>query len=202
MEFKVPCQRCNGEGSLSHFTHVDGGICFKCNGSKFQEVTELEYKVWELNEKEKLKSERYNRKKLMNDAVNYYLSNNEMVEVREYGKTKTFKSKLLTHEGFKYVSVDEVNRKVSVVFGKVNKRNRIDYFVKCFEMKPYESDFDLSIKSKKIDTEIKMIKKFISNFENQLKLNVEDRTFKLSDDELNENIENLKKSMEELNADF
>ena len=31
--------------------HVDGGICFKCNGSKFQEVTELEYKVWELNEK-------------------------------------------------------------------------------------------------------------------------------------------------------
>ena len=54
----------------------------------------------------------------MNDAVNYYLSNNEMVEVREYGKTKTFKSKLLTHEGFKYVSVDEVNRKVSVVLAK------------------------------------------------------------------------------------
>lgn len=28
-----PCQRCNGEGKLSCFNHVAGGVCFACNGS-------------------------------------------------------------------------------------------------------------------------------------------------------------------------
>lgn len=29
-----PCSRCGGEGKLTHFGHVYGGICFKCNGAK------------------------------------------------------------------------------------------------------------------------------------------------------------------------
>ena len=29
---KEPCQRCNGKGILPHFSHIMGGICFRCWG--------------------------------------------------------------------------------------------------------------------------------------------------------------------------
>lgn len=28
-----PCPRCDGEGKLTMFAHIEHGICFKCNGS-------------------------------------------------------------------------------------------------------------------------------------------------------------------------
>ncbi len=31
-----PCIRCNGTGFLQQFRHVENGICFKCNGSKYE----------------------------------------------------------------------------------------------------------------------------------------------------------------------
>ena len=28
-----PCSRCSGKGRLTSFTHIQGGLCFACNGS-------------------------------------------------------------------------------------------------------------------------------------------------------------------------
>jgi hypothetical protein len=30
------CTRCNGTGSLEHYKHVENGICFKCNGTRYE----------------------------------------------------------------------------------------------------------------------------------------------------------------------
>lgn len=35
----VPCDRCGGSGFLAHFNHIDGGICYGCEGGKGQMVT-------------------------------------------------------------------------------------------------------------------------------------------------------------------
>lgn len=32
------CDRCNGTGYLSEFNHVHNGVCFKCNGARFEEI--------------------------------------------------------------------------------------------------------------------------------------------------------------------
>ena len=34
----TPCNRCNGTGYLSEFLHIDSGICYKCQGSKYLEI--------------------------------------------------------------------------------------------------------------------------------------------------------------------
>jgi DnaJ-class molecular chaperone len=34
MVVKVTCDRCNGVGRIPRYNHVEGGICFKCRGSK------------------------------------------------------------------------------------------------------------------------------------------------------------------------
>lgn len=28
-----PCKRCGGRGAIPQFAHIEGGICFWCNGS-------------------------------------------------------------------------------------------------------------------------------------------------------------------------
>lgn len=35
----TPCFRCNGEGVFPQFKHVSNGICFRCGGAKFEELT-------------------------------------------------------------------------------------------------------------------------------------------------------------------
>jgi hypothetical protein len=30
-----PCMRCNGSGYLPQYSHVQGGICFNCNGARY-----------------------------------------------------------------------------------------------------------------------------------------------------------------------
>ncbi len=44
METKTTCSRCSGKGLIPHFSHVLGGVCFRCWGSGRdpQEVYELE----------------------------------------------------------------------------------------------------------------------------------------------------------------
>ncbi|PWB22799.1 hypothetical protein [Flavobacterium sp. HTF] len=32
----IPCNRCNGTGWFSQYSHIQGGICFKCNGRRFK----------------------------------------------------------------------------------------------------------------------------------------------------------------------
>jgi len=34
----TPCSRCSGAGFLYEYSHVQGGICFKCNGAKYEEL--------------------------------------------------------------------------------------------------------------------------------------------------------------------
>lgn len=42
---KGKCTRCNGQGYIKHYAHVEEGICFKCNGSGVEwfDREELEY---------------------------------------------------------------------------------------------------------------------------------------------------------------
>lgn len=41
--YKIPCKNCKGHGTISNFKHVQDGICFKCSGSGFQNVSKSEY---------------------------------------------------------------------------------------------------------------------------------------------------------------
>ena len=34
----TPCYRCNGSGWFKEFKHVQGGICFRCNGQRYEEL--------------------------------------------------------------------------------------------------------------------------------------------------------------------
>jgi hypothetical protein len=34
----TPCSRCHGAGSFPEFNHIQNGICFKCNGAKYDEM--------------------------------------------------------------------------------------------------------------------------------------------------------------------
>jgi Zn-finger nucleic acid-binding protein len=42
---KGKCTRCNGQGYIKHYAHVEEGICFKCNGSGVEwfDREEIEY---------------------------------------------------------------------------------------------------------------------------------------------------------------
>lgn len=33
-----PCTRCNGAGSFLEYTHVQSGVCFRCNGARYEEL--------------------------------------------------------------------------------------------------------------------------------------------------------------------
>jgi len=33
----TPCSRCNGAGWFPEYTHVNSGICFRCNGARYEE---------------------------------------------------------------------------------------------------------------------------------------------------------------------
>lgn len=37
MEY-TPCQKCNGQGYLKEYLYYKGGICFRCNGAKYEEL--------------------------------------------------------------------------------------------------------------------------------------------------------------------
>lgn len=43
-EKNVPCSRCNGEGKLMEYEHINYGICFKCNGTGI-EVKKMENNI-------------------------------------------------------------------------------------------------------------------------------------------------------------
>lgn len=32
----IPCERCYGAGWFSHYSHIQNGVCFKCNGKRFK----------------------------------------------------------------------------------------------------------------------------------------------------------------------
>ena len=40
------CTRCRGEGILEHYSHVVGGICFRCWGSGVDPKTAKQLEVW------------------------------------------------------------------------------------------------------------------------------------------------------------
>jgi hypothetical protein len=35
--YLTPCSRCHGTGHLAQYDHVSDGICFRCNGARFEE---------------------------------------------------------------------------------------------------------------------------------------------------------------------
>ena len=39
----TPCHRCNSKGYLYQYKHVSNGICFRCNGEKFDEFIQEDY---------------------------------------------------------------------------------------------------------------------------------------------------------------
>lgn len=38
IDYLTPCKRCNGAGEFPEYYHVENGICFECNGAKYQEL--------------------------------------------------------------------------------------------------------------------------------------------------------------------
>lgn len=38
LEFYKYCYRCNGKGVFSEYSHVQSGICFRCNGNRYEEL--------------------------------------------------------------------------------------------------------------------------------------------------------------------
>ncbi len=38
LENLTECHRCNGEGYFDEFRHVNGGVCFRCGGTKYEEI--------------------------------------------------------------------------------------------------------------------------------------------------------------------
>lgn len=36
-----PCSRCNGAGGFPEYSHIENGICFKCRGTRFENLTSL-----------------------------------------------------------------------------------------------------------------------------------------------------------------
>ncbi|MHA8088010.1 hypothetical protein [Aquirufa sp. Wall-65K1] len=41
-----PCKRCNGAGVFPEYKHVQSGTCFRCNGSKYEELIKSPHKLW------------------------------------------------------------------------------------------------------------------------------------------------------------
>lgn len=51
MNTTIECPRCNGKGNLSHFSHINNGVCFLCEGRKvvtFQQISQEESITWEI----------------------------------------------------------------------------------------------------------------------------------------------------------
>jgi hypothetical protein len=35
--FLTPCLKCFGAGAFPEYNHIQNGICFRCNGAKYEE---------------------------------------------------------------------------------------------------------------------------------------------------------------------
>ena len=55
---KEPCPRCGGQGYISHYFHIDRGVCFNCRGSGFFTKAVRIYTEKELNRMNKAKERR------------------------------------------------------------------------------------------------------------------------------------------------
>lgn len=84
---RVACGRCGGTGRLQCYSHVQGGVCFQCNGACYFTKS---YKLRSLEEAEKLqakyrakkeKEEQVKRAKLMEEFMNKYDSLTDMYVV-------------------------------------------------------------------------------------------------------------------------
>jgi len=42
----TPCSRCNGAGYFPEYQHVWGGLCFRCRGARYDEITSV-VELWE-----------------------------------------------------------------------------------------------------------------------------------------------------------
>lgn len=40
------CSRCNGAGFFPEYSHVQAGVCFKCNGARYDELIDQPYSHW------------------------------------------------------------------------------------------------------------------------------------------------------------
>ena len=40
------CSRCNGAGVFPEYSHIQAGICFKCNGARYEELIDQPYSNW------------------------------------------------------------------------------------------------------------------------------------------------------------
>ena len=65
----TPCYRCNGVGRLPEYSHVKHGVCFRCNGERFEELIEADSKD-ELS--------KFIIDKFVFDVASYYLTNQEL----------------------------------------------------------------------------------------------------------------------------
>jgi hypothetical protein len=50
----IPCSRCGGSGWINHYRHVEGGICFKCEGQPSRLLVAVRVRLYSAEELAKL----------------------------------------------------------------------------------------------------------------------------------------------------
>lgn len=66
--YTIKCPNCKGKGHLPQFSHVEGGICFSCNGSGYKEVDKETY-------------DEYQKQARFKELVKYIIFDNGNVKV-------------------------------------------------------------------------------------------------------------------------
>jgi len=82
-EVVEPCWKCDGTGKLPHYSHVYGGVCFQCRGSRFLTRTEKEYTEAYLAKK----AERDAKKQAKEEALRAAWNPVEEAKKMGYGET-------------------------------------------------------------------------------------------------------------------
>lgn len=94
----ILCRKCRGVGKIPNFKHVEDGICFTCNGSRFEEVDDDAVdEVAILRKKRRLSKEtekefdslfKEHREKMSNGWMHYISgisgTNNKFVRLKNY----------------------------------------------------------------------------------------------------------------------
>lgn len=84
----ILCRKCAGQGTISNYKHVEDGICFTCNGSRFEEVEDNTTDVVQMiRDERKLNKEiekefdllySQHKEKMSNNWIHYIKSTNNI----------------------------------------------------------------------------------------------------------------------------
>ncbi|NOL36819.1 hypothetical protein [Bacillus safensis] len=148
----IPCRNCKGKGELSHFKHVEGGRCFKCNGTSQECVNRETYESYQqtLNRAD-------NGYTLFNNGLIEYYKNKKEIEAKygifkcyDYGNCSVLAS--YRDDNILYFDIsndDQHNKKMLTEINKefnLRKRKKLLNEIRTIE-KSVKNTKDIEIKS-------------------------------------------------------